>query len=564
MPRLSVRDIVMQFPAVRALDGVSLEFEQGEVHGIIGENGAGKSTLMRILAGLQQPTEGQILVAIDRLKLKAPHTISGEFAGRRFRHNYVESFEARPGTELDPEPVSMRSVGDALSLGIAMIHQELNLVDQLNVAENVHLGREPRRTGILDRTAMHEATEKYLKEVGATFGAETPVGDLSIAGKQLVEIAKALSYEASILIMDEPTAVLSEKESLNLFDLIQRLKSKGVTVIYISHRLAEVEEVCDRITVLRDGNLVKTVVRGEVSQSEMASLMVGRPLGDMFPEKPEMPPKGVKLVGPAGVMLDPLSQADQLAYAEAPPALTALNLSDGERVFGVSLEVWPGEILGLAGLVGAGRTEVAELLFGVRRLRSGTRSTNSHMFPDADHYLWSPKRAARQGIVYVSEDRKDIGLILSLDVVKNLTLANLGAYAKPLMRQDREERATKDWIEKLDIRAGDIRAPIMFLSGGNQQKVSIAKWLDLKPKVLIIDEPTRGVDVGAKRELYLLIKKLADEGLACIVISSEMQELIGLCHRILVMRNGRIVGELEGGAMTEEAIMHLAAGVEAA
>ena len=487
MPRLEVRDIVVQFPAVRALDGVSLSFEEGEVHGIIGENGAGKSTLMRVLAGLQEPTSGSVL-----------------------RNGEVKHF---------------RFVGDAVNEGIAMIHQELNLVDTLSAAENVFLGKEPHRFGVLNRAEMNAKTTDYLKRVGASFGPQIEVGLLSIAGKQLVEIAKALSYEASVLIMDEPTAVLSETETQNLFALIGDLKAKGVTVLYISHRLAEVETVCDRISVLRDGKLVKTVRKGDASQSELASFMVGRPLGDMFAAKTLAP--------------------------EAEPILSVQNLSDGARIFGVDMELRPGEIVGLAGLIGSGRTEVAEMLVGLRKSNASRLSK-------------SPGEAANRGLAYVSEDRKDSGLIVSMDVVENITLSNLKAYARPILLKSEEEKAAKNWVQKLDIRAGDLRAPVLYLSGGNQQKVSIAKWLELGPKVLILDEPTRGVDVGAKRELYQLIHDLAEQGMACLVISSELPELIGLCHRILVMRQGRIVGEVSGDGVTEEGIMMLAAGVQAA
>jgi ribose transport system ATP-binding protein len=485
MSRLEVREIVMEFPAVRALDGVSLAFEQGEVYGIIGENGAGKSTLMRILAGLQAPTSGQIL------------------------WNGME--------------IRLRGVADALQRGIAMIHQELNLVDTLSAAENIFLGREKSRLGILDRREMNRRAKEFLGRVGASFGPDILVGELSIAGKQLVEIAKALSYEASVIIMDEPTAVLSDAEARSLFDLIGELRSKGVTVLYISHRLAEVEQICDRVTVLRDGKLVRTLSRGDAGQAELASLMVGRPLGDVFP--PKAPPP------------------------RAEPALSVRGLGDGVRVMGVDFDLYPGEILGLAGLIGSGRTELAEMIVGIRK--GGEIAT-------------SPRGAAERGLAYVSEDRKDAGLVLSMDVVENVTLANLGNYARPLIRRDREEAAARDWVAKLDIRVGDLRAPLLFLSGGNQQKVAIAKWLDLGPRVLILDEPTRGVDVGAKREIYQLVHDLAAKGMACLVISSELPELLGMCHRILVMRHGKIAGEVSGEGMTEEAIMMIAAGVEAA
>ena len=484
----------MQFPAVRALDGVSLEFEPGAVHGLIGENGAGKSTLMRILVGLQEPTEGTVL--------------------------------------LDSAPVRLKGVRHAMSLGIAMIHQELDVVDDLTVAENVYLGRELRRFGLLDRKAMADQTDALLDMVGASFDASTRVADLAIAGKQLVVIAKALSHDASILIMDEPTAVLSDKETDALFNLIGELKEQGVTVIYISHRLAEVERICDRITVLRDGVVVRTLNRGEASEAEMASLMVGRDLGDVYPPKAKVP--------------------------DAPPALVAERIvADGVR--GASISVRPGEIVGLAGLIGSGRSELCEAIAGARPRYSGTVSIGGKAVT-----ISSPRQAAKHGIAYVSEDRKGSGLVLDMDTIENTTLANLSKYAKPLIDKKRERKTAERWQKDLDVRVGDMRAPVLYMSGGNQQKVAIAKWLDLEPKVLMLDEPTRGVDVGAKREIYNLVHKFAEEGLACIVVSSELPEIVGLCNRVYVMREREVVGELQGDDITEENIMQLAAGVGAA
>lgn len=495
MPRLEVRDIVMQFPAVRALKGVSLSFEPGTVHGIIGENGAGKSTLMRILAGLQQPTEGQVF--------------------------------------LDGNPVLLHGVRDALSRGIAMIHQELNLVDTLSAADNVFLGRELSALGKLDRKGMIAHTRRYLDAVGATFPADALVGSLSLAQKQLVEIAKALSCDASILIMDEPTAVLSENEVNRLFALIADLKSKGATILYISHLLPEVERICDRVSVLRDGELVGTLDRESVTQETLARMMVGRDLGDVFPVR--TPPQGEGA------------------------ALEVVGLGDENLLRDISFAVRPGEIVGLAGLMGSGRTEIGECLVGLRKRVSG-----KVLLEGRERRLASPKAAAKAGMAYVSEDRKDAGLILSLNVVENTTLPNLTEYAKPFLNKKAEARSTEKWIGSLGIRVGDARAPILLLSGGNQQKVCLAKWLEVEPSVLILDEPTRGVDVGAKREIYQMIHDLAASGKACVFISSELPELIGLCHRILVLRSGRIVGELAGETATEEQIMVLAAGVEAA
>lgn len=495
MPRLDVDDMVMEFPAVRALDGVSVTFEPGEVHGIIGENGAGKSTLMKIMSGLQQQTSGEI--------------------------------------RLDGRRLALSGVRDAIEHGIAMIHQELNLVDELTAAENVFLGREVTRHGLLDRERMNADTARYLAEVRAPFPPTVRVGELSIAGQQLVEIAKALASDASVLIMDEPTAVLSDPESEALFALIRRLREHGVCVVYISHRLAEVVEICDRVTVLRDGRLVTTIERGEgFDLQNLADLMVGRPLSDMYPPKTE-PPVGASVLEVHGATVTGLAS-------------------------NIDLAVRQGEVVGLSGLVGSGRTELAEALVGARALEAGEIRVDGR-----PARIRNPRDAVRYGIAYVSEDRKGIGLHLGLSVVSNLTMANLAAYCHPLLDHRREVESTRRWVDELDVRAGNIEAPILYLSGGNQQKIAIAKWLDTKPRVLILDEPTRGVDVGAKREVYQLIRRLVEEGMACIVISSELPEIIGLCHRTLVMREGRLVGELVGDEMTEEAIMRLAAGVTA-
>jgi ribose transport system ATP-binding protein len=494
MARLEAREISKEFPAVRALDGVSISFEVGEVHGLVGENGAGKSTLMNILSGVLAPTSGEML--------------------------------------LEGSLTRFRGVRDAIESGVVMIHQELNLVDELSAAENILLGREPSRFGFLDRRALLAEAARYLELVRAMFSPSIRVGDLSIAGKQLVEIAKAVSYEAKVLIMDEPTAVLSEHETEALFEQISRLKASGVTVIYISHILSEVLRICDRVTVLRDGKVVGSADAGSTTQADLARMMVGRELGDYYPEKSPVP--------------------------QAAPALEVTGLSVPGRVKDVSFSVAPGEILGIAGLVGAGRTETAEAVVGARARSSGVIEVGGQRVS-----IDSPRAAMRHGIAYVSEDRKGLGLILEMDTPANVTLANLSEYGSPLLNFGRERRSVGDWIQKLSIRVGDRRAPVRFLSGGNQQKVSLAKWLDTKPSVLILDEPTRGIDIGSKREIYALVKGLADGGLACVVISSELPELIGICHRVIVLRRGELVGELSGESITEEAIMLLAAGVSA-
>jgi len=474
---------------VRALDGVSIAFEAGEVHGIVGENGAGKSTLMKILSGVQHATSGSIL--------------------------------------LNGQQVTLHGVRGALKLGIAMIHQELNLVDELTVAENVFLGREVTKGGLLNRAQMIEETDGILKQTHASFSATTKVGTLSIAGKQIVEIAKAVAVDASILIMDEPTAVLSEPEAESLFELIGKLKQRGTTVLYISHRLAEVCAICDRITVLRDGSWITTVEAKKANPVELAGLMVGRPITDFYPPK-----------------------------APVPVSKPVLEV---ENVCGASLSVRAGEILGLAGLVGAGRTELAEAIIGTRPMDGGHVLVNGKKCQ-----IRSPKEAKKHGIAYVSEDRKGLGLHLSLNVIENITMANLRSYGDVVLSRQGERSSAETWKKDLDIRAGDLEAAVSNISGGNQQKISIAKWLETKPKAIILDEPTRGVDVGAKREMYNLIQRLAAEGLACIVISSELPEIIGLCHRAVVMREGKIMGELKDEELSEEAVMRLAAGVHAA
>lgn len=494
MPGLEVQDVTMQFPAVRALDGVSLSFLPGEVHGVVGENGAGKSTLMKILSGVQSPTSGSLL--------------------------------------LDGSVVRLHGVRHALTLGIAMIHQELDVIDDLTVAENVFLGAEPRRGLVIDRGVMRSRTQSLLDRVGAVFSPSVMVGELSIAGKQLVEIAKALSHSAKYVIMDEPTAVLTERETESLFRLIGELRAQGVCVIYISHRLAEVEQLCDRVSVLRDGRLVATLDRGSFDQVSLARLMVGRELGDFYPPRRTSVPGDVLL---------------RVTGAAVPGF-----------VHGVDLSVRAGEIVGLAGLVGSGRTELCEAIVGARRLASGSVEVAGVACS-----LSSVRSSVRRGIAYVSEDRKATGLVLGMDVVENTTLASLRSFCKPFVSKRLERECAEKWVKELDVRAGDLRADVLFLSGGNQQKVAVAKWLETKPRVLILDEPTRGVDVGAKREIYNLIQRLADAGMACVVISSELPEIVGVCERVVVMREGRVAGELSGAEITEESIMLRAAGVAA-
>jgi ribose transport system ATP-binding protein len=491
---IAVRDLTMDFPGVRALDGVSLDLRQGEVHGLIGENGAGKSTLMKILAGLHQPTAGALSMA--------------------------------------GEPVVLRGPADATARGVAMIHQELNLVSTLTVAENIVLGRERTRCGLIRRRESRGIAEAALARLGGGIDPALPVRRLAVAQQQIVEIARALACDARVLIMDEPTAVLSRKEAALLFDLIGQLKRDGVTVIYISHLLPEVLRVCDRITVLRDGQHVVTLDEAQsakASEHQLAALMVGRPMANHFPPRGE---------------------------PEPPVVLRVQDLCSDRSVREVSFTVRRGEILGFAGLIGAGRTELAEAIVGLR-----PRDRGSVLLDGEPVRIARLADAVQRGIVYLPEDRKEAGLVLEMDVVQNTTLAALGRLPGLLLNRRVEEAVTRRHVERLGTRVGRLSDPVSTLSGGNQQKIALAKWLELKPRVLIVDEPTRGVDIGAKEQIYRLLHELAARGMACVMISSEINELRGVCHRIAVMRRGRLVATLDGPAATEEQIMAHAAGV---
>lgn len=473
----------MQFPGVRALDRVSVEFSTATVHALIGENGAGKSTLLKILSGIQTPTSGT--------------------------------------TELDGRAVVLNSVKEAEANGIAMVHQELNLIDTLTVAENIALGSEPHRLGLIRRDEMRQMAQEALSQLGAPIDPDAKVGDLPLASKQMVEIAKAVAQRANFLILDEPTAVLAEAETEALMSLIRKLREEGVGVIYVSHRLDEVCTLSDRVTVLRDGQVVAELDaashRDQITPHNLANLMVGRELEDLFPPK-------IK------------SHADEVV------------LDIDNAVFDgfpapISFRVHAGEIVGLGGLIGSGRTEIAEGIIRMRRCLSGT------------------VRATKPA--YVSEDRKGTGLHLSLELKENTSMANLSNYGTLVVDEARQVKNAEAWIDRLGIRAPGPRVTVQSLSGGNQQKVSLAKWLDTEPRLLILDEPTRGVDIGAKSELYQVIHQLAADGMGCLVISSEMNELIGLCDRVIVLRERKQMGELRGEEVTESKIMLLAAGVGA-
>ena len=480
------------FGAVKVLHGVTFDIKPGTVLGLLGENGAGKSTLMKILAGYEKPSGGAI--------------------------------------RIDGQPVSLDGPRAAEAFGIAMIHQEFALAEDLTIAQNVFLGHEKRRGLFLDNEAMHAETAGLLAQVGLRARPDTPVKRLIVAEKQLVEIAKALRMQARLLIMDEPTATLTPAETERLFALMAKLKSEGVTQVYISHKLDEVERVTDEIAVMRDGRFVAGRRTADVTRREMANLMVGRELSDLYP------PKSADAIGKV--------------------RLKVAGLTVPGWAKDIGFEAAAGEILGFAGLVGAGRTELFEGLLGLRK------ATVERVELDGSPVrIHDPREAARLGLTYLSEDRKGKGLLVNFGLRQNLTLMDLRRYTTPLLDPEAERKALKTAVHDFGIRTGSLEIRASSLSGGNQQKLALAKVLHPDPKVIILDEPTRGVDVGAKRDIYFLIQKLAREGRAVIVVSSELMELIGICHRIVVMRGGVQQATLAANEhMTEEVLIAHATG----
>ncbi|CAD6561017.1 sugar ABC transporter ATP-binding protein [Paraburkholderia sabiae] len=491
---LAVRfdDIRKDFGPVRVLHGVSFDLAPGRIYGLLGENGAGKSTLMKILAGYETATEGTVLI-----------------------DGHAQQFDGSR---------------DAEAAGIVLIHQEFNLAEHLTIAQNMYLGHEKRKGFFVDDTAMRSEAKRYLEQVGLHKHPDTKVRDLIVAEKQMVEIAKALSRRARLLIMDEPTATLTPSETERLFALMSKLKADGVTIVYISHKLDEVEHITDEVIVMRDGRFVARSETALLARQQMANLMVGRELSDMFPDK--TPPA-----------------------ADAPVALNVRNLSVPEWVDDLSFEVRAGEVFGFAGLVGAGRTEAFEAIIGLRKRTAGTIEIAGRK---AD--LHTPRDAMRRGLTYLSEDRKGKGLHVNLSLQDNLTLMTLDRYAHPLLDMKAGREALTRAVREFGIRTGDLGSRARMLSGGNQQKLALAKFLQPDPNVIVLDEPTRGVDIGAKRDIYFLIHRLAAEGRAVVVISSELIELIGLCHRVAVMRAGRLQATLGAGHLTEEELIAHATG----
>jgi len=490
-----MKGISKRFPGVVALDGVDLEVYSGEIVALAGENGAGKSTLMKVLGGVYQPDAGHL--------------------------------------RIDGHEVAINSVSDAISRRLGFIHQELNVLDNLSVAENVFLGREPVWGGplrLVDRREMHAQTATYLKRLGLNVPAQAPLRGLSIAQQQMVEIAKALSLNARILIMDEPTSSLTLTETARLLEVVKELKAQGVSIIYISHRLGEISDLADRVVVLRDGRNAGALARAEISHDRIVKLMVGRDLDHFY-------------VHPATAKRPRYFEVRDLRTRRYPHTA-------------VSFDVGRGEILGFAGLVGAGRSEVAQAIFGVDAALGGAVLLDGE--PIKVH---APQDAIAHGIYLAPEDRRQTGLILEAAIRENITLPALSKYAAAgLIDREAERRTAAEMCGKLNVKAPTVEAKVGNLSGGNQQKVVLAKWLSLDPKVLIFDEPTRGIDVGAKAEIYQLMRRLAEGGVAIIMISSDMEEILGESDRVAVMHEGAITGVLERDQCSEEAIMRLAVG----
>jgi ribose transport system ATP-binding protein len=494
-PLLEMRGITMSFPGVRALDEVHLTLRSGEVVAVCGENGAGKSTLMNVVGGVLRPDAGQILVS-----------------GRE---------------------VEIRGVPQAIDLGIGFVHQELSSLDNLSIAGNIFLGREPVWAGplkLIDRASIHREAEPYLQLLGLDRSPDTPVSELSLAERQIVEIARALSLDARILILDEPTSSLTVSETRRLFEVIRGLRSRGAGVLYISHRLGEIEQIADRVEVLRDGRHAGSLERAEITHDGMVSLMVGRNLSQ--------------------IAVEPRAWEDH-GYLEVDGLSTSAH--PGARI---SYGAARGEILGFAGLVGAGRSEMARAVFGVDRPLGGSVSLEGKRLE-----IKSPRDAIRHGIGLVPEERRRSGLVVEMTVRENVSLPTLSALSPGgLIRRDRETRAAERQREALGIQAPSVESLVQNLSGGNQQKVALARWLEAGPRVLILDEPTRGVDVAARSEIHQLVRRLADDGVVVLLISSDIEEVLGVSDRIAVMCEGSIAGVLGRDRFDGEAVMRLAVG----
>jgi len=490
---LEMINICKSFPGVKALDNVNFDLYAGEVHVLMGENGAGKSTLMKILGGLYHPDNGEIRINGGGTRIHSP--------------------------------------SDALNQGIAMIYQELNSIPDMTIAENIFIGREPSvfKFGILDRKRMNENAEKLFPQLGLKFNPKKKIGSLSVAERQMIEITKALSFNSKIIIMDEPTSAITEKEVDRLFEVIQKLKASGAGIVYISHKMEEIFRIADRITVLRDGKYVDTKPAKDLTTDQLISLMVGREIKDQFP----------KLDAKIGEVV-----------------LSVKNLTKKGQYNDISFELRTGEILGLAGLMGAGRTELVESIFGIRKADGGEVLIDGKKVE-----IKSPADAIKNGIAIVSEDRKGHGLNLKGTVKENISIVTLKNYSKiGVLRKKSEIKAVDQSIKQLSIKTPTRDQIVNYLSGGNQQKIVVAKWMLADAKIFILDEPTRGIDVGAKSEIHLLLSTLAQSGKAVIMVSSELPEILGMCDRVIVMHEGKLTGEIYRHEMNQERIMKHATG----
>jgi len=493
IPILEMKNVTKTFYGVVALNDINFSLKKGEIHALLGENGAGKSTLMKILSGVYFPDTGRIFID-----------------GNEYR---------------------FKNTVDARKAGIAIIHQELNLCENLSVADNMFLGRENPKFGILDSQSIKRQTQKILDSLSLSIAADSIVSSLPIAQKQMIEIAKAVSLDARILVMDEPTSSLTSAEEEVLFELIERLKKNGTTIVYISHKLSEVFRICDRVTVLRDGEYIGTKDISEVTEESLIAMMVGRSITNVYP--------------PSTHSID-----------RSKPLFEVKNLSASSYVKDASFCVYPGEILGFSGLVGSGRTEIAKAIFGCFKKTGG-----SIFFDGNEVIIDNPRHAIKQGIAFVTEDRKLEGLALGLSVGDNITASNYDLVSQGgIVKKQKSNSLISQGIEKLRVKTPGAKTHTGFLSGGNQQKVILARCLSKDIKLLILDEPTRGIDIGAKTEIYSLMRELSAKGMAIIMISSELPEILGMCDRIAVMKSRRIVKFLDKKDANQETVMTYAAG----
>lgn len=490
---LQMMDITKEFPGVKALDNVSLNLRPGTVHALMGENGAGKSTLMKCLFGIYKKNSGKI---------------------------YLEGNE-----------INFENTRQALDNGVSMVHQELNQVRQRNILDNIWLGRYPKKGLFIDEHKMYEDTLKIFKDLDIDLDPREMVGDLSVSQMQMIEIAKAVSYNSKVIVMDEPTSSLTEREVEHLFRIIEKLKKNNVAVIYISHKMEEILKISDEVTVMRDGQLIGTKYASELTTDIIINMMVGRDMSNRFPPKNNHPDEVI-------LEVEKLSEGTRLGFKD------------------VSFQLRKGEILGIAGLVGSKRTEIVEALFGMRHIESGTIRLHGNKIQNT-----TPKKSMKNGFALVTEERRSTGIFPKLGIDFNATISNLGEYKTNIcfLSDKKMEDDTKWVIESMNVKTPSQKTAIGSLSGGNQQKVIIGRWLLTNPEILMLDEPTRGIDVGAKYEIYQLINDLASKNKGIIMISSEMPELIGITDRILVMSNGRVAGIVDSKNTTQEEIMKLSA-----